>query len=259
MASAPPPSTPTKPVVRLVSKSQKQRARSKARLHFPSPWSGSVAVAPPESAPPSPEARPSPEQSGPTGHRVLVPDPSAASGAGALWGFSTLLYSLVGSSLDHPANDTGLAGLGKFSCRTPRAVRVVPGPARVLASSPVAQKGGEGVRAPDLPQAKASGQGRVSCPHPSHPCASSLCPGLFPPWPPISCSLGFPSGWLSALPKTPTRKLACCCEIMQMRFCSCPGNSSQGCGGAGQACAALGQLSSHPPRRTNTFKPPRLK
>ena len=53
-----------------------------------------------------------------------------------------------------------------------------------------------------------------------------LCPGVFPPWPPISCFLGFPSGRLPALPKTPTRKFACCHEIMQMSSCGCPGNSS---------------------------------
>lgn len=42
-----------------------------------------------------------------------APSPGAASGAGALWDFSILLYSLVGSSSDHhPAKGPGLGWAG---------------------------------------------------------------------------------------------------------------------------------------------------
>lgn len=69
------------------------------------------------------------------------------------------------------------------------------------------------------PQAKAA--------FPLAVCILCLCPGLFPPGFLLSGFLGFPSGQrLPALPKTPSRKCACCHEIMQMCSWGWLGNRS---------------------------------
>lgn len=182
----------------------------------------------------SPTPSPSPVQAGPEWSTVpCAPTPGAASGAGALWEFSILLYSLVGSSLGHHlANDIGLgwASFPAGDCGPGRGGSdwACLGPSFPLCSL-------EGRRGSSGPQIVLRPEPQAKAGFPLAACILCLCPALFPPGFLFSGFLGFLSGRLLALPKTPSREFACCHEIMQMRSWGCLGNSSlcPGEGGAG--------------------------
>lgn len=85
----------------------------------------------------------------------------------------------------------------------------------------------EGVRAPDTPQPNLRPRPCFRRLPAASDSASAQACFLLASCSPVSFS--FPSGRLPALPKTPSRKFACCHKIMQMCSCGCPLSSSGLC------------------------------